>query len=262
MKAHRIWAVMYRHGCEARRNLNRVTDTLYWPVQNIIVWGFFTLYLAHDHKLAPGVTSYLLGATMLWGMFYSFQRDLATGFMEELWSRNLLNLFSTPLNVREYMAGLIILNLFKALLGLLVAALIAWLCYADNLFPALPGFLPYLLILALFSLSVGMVITALIIRFTTKVQTLAWSFAGLLMPLSCVFYPATTLPGWLRPLAWGLPTMHAFEGMREVMGGSGFSTMHFAWGMGLSVFYMAAAVVFFHWMFELARAKGFLVRQE
>jgi hypothetical protein len=143
MNPRRIWAVIYRHGCEARRNLSRITDTVYWPVQNIILWGFFTLYLSREHRLEPGVVSYLLGATMLWGMFYSFQRDLATGFMEELWSRNLLNLFCTPLNVSEYVTGLILLTLLKALLGLLLALLIAWLCYAENLFPALPGFVPF-----------------------------------------------------------------------------------------------------------------------
>jgi ABC-2 type transport system permease protein len=262
MNPRRIWAVIYRHGCEARRNLNRITDTVYWPVQNIIVWGFFTLYLSREHRLEPGVVSYLLGATMLWGMFYSFQRDLATGFMEELWSRNLLNLFCTPLNVSEYITGLILLTLLKALLGLLLAVLIAWLCYAENLFPALPGFVPFLLVLIVFSLSIGLVITGLIIRFTTKIQTLAWSFAGLLMPLSCVYYPVATLPGWLRPLAWALPTMHAFEGMRELVARGTFSSTHFQWGMTLNLAYFVFAVVFFRWMFVLARSRGFLVRQE
>jgi hypothetical protein len=51
MNPHRIWAVMYRHSCETRRNLNRITDVLYLPVQNMIFWGFFTLYLAREHRL-------------------------------------------------------------------------------------------------------------------------------------------------------------------------------------------------------------------
>jgi len=262
MNSQRIWAVIYRHGCETRRNLNRVTDTLYWPAQNIIVWGFFTLYLARQNRLEPGVASYLLGATMLWGMFYSFQRDLATGFMEEMWSQNLLNLFSSPLSVSEYMTGLIAVNLGKAFFGLLIAALIGWFCYAENLFVQLRGLLPFLLILIVFSLSIGLVITGLIIRFTTKVQTLAWSFAGLLMPLSCVFYPASTLPAWLRPLAWALPTMHAFEGMRAMMMGGVFSVTHFAWGLGLGAVYFGLSIVFFRWMFALARTRGFLAKQE
>ena len=253
---------MSRHGYDARRNLNRVADTIYWPAQNMIVWGFFTLYLSRDHRLEAGLAGYILGATMLWGMFYSFQRDLAVGFMEELWSRNLVNLFSTPLRVSEYMTGLVLLNLFKALLGLLIAAVIAGFCYAENLFPFLPGFLPFLLVLILFSLSLGLIITGLIVRFTTKIQTLAWSFAGLLMPISCVFYPLSALPKWLRPLAWGLPTTHAFEGMREEMAAGVISLTHFAWGMGLSLAYFVFALFFFRRMFESARMHGFLVKQE
>jgi len=262
MKAHRILAVIYRHGYEARRNLNRLTDTLYWPIQNIIVWGFFTLYLSRENRLEPGVASYLLGATMLWGMFYSFQRDLATGFMEELWSRNLVNLFSTPLSISEYMTGLIVLNFFKAMLGLLMAALIAWLCYAYNIFPTLPAYLPFLFNLILFSLSVGLVVIGLIVRYSTKIQTLAWSFAGLLMPLSCVFYPVSTLPDWLRPLAWTLPTAHAFEGMRQVLAHGEFSWARFLWGLALNILYFIFAAIFFHRMFVSARSRGFLVKQD
>ena len=262
MSLGRIYAVMCRHGYDARRNLNRVADTIYWPAQNMIVWGFFTLYLSRDHRLEPGLVSCLLGATMLWGMFNSFQRDIAVGFMEELWSRNFVNLFSTPLQVSEYMTGLMLVNLLKALLGLVIAAFIAGFCYAENLFPFLPGFLPFLLVLILFSLSTGLVITGLIFRFTTKIQTLAWSFAGLLMPVSCVFYPVSALPRWLQPLAWALPTTHAFEGMREDIAHGVISLTHFCWGMGLNLVYAVFAVFFFRGMFELARRRGFLIKQE
>lgn len=262
MNQHRVYAIMCRHGYDARRNLNRIADSIYWPAQNMVVWGFFTLYLSRDHRLEPGLTTYLLGATMLWGMFYSFQRDLAVGFMEELWSRNLVNLFSTPLRISEYLTGLILLNLLKGLLGLLIAGAIAECCYAQNLFPFLRGFLPFLLVLILFSLSTGLVMTGLIVRFTTKVQTLAWSFAGLLMPLSCVFYPVSALPGWLRPLALALPSTHAFEGMREEMATGVISRTHFACGMGLNLVYLVFALFFFSRMFELARRHGFLVEQK
>jgi len=261
MKWHRILAVICRHSYEARRNLNHVTDTLYWPVQNILLWGFFTTYLLRHDRLSPGLGNDLLSAAILWSMFNAFQRDLAMGFMEELWSRNLLNLFSTPLSVGEYMTGLILLNLVKAAAGLLVASLIAWFCYAYNIFPSLPSFLPFLLNLILFSLSVGLVITGAVIRYSTKISTLAWSFAGLLMPISCVFYPVSTLPGWLRPVALSLPTTRAFEAMRQLLMHGEFSFSHFIWGLLLNVVYFIFAVIFFHRMFVSARAKGFLVKQ-
>jgi ABC-2 type transport system permease protein len=106
MKTHRIKAVVIRHAYEIRRNVDRVTDMLYWPVLDIIVWGFFTVYLARGQRAGGAITSFLLGAAILWGMFYAFQRDMAVGFLDELWSRNLINLFSTPLGVSEYLCGL------------------------------------------------------------------------------------------------------------------------------------------------------------
>ncbi len=92
MKPYRINAVILRHAYEVRRNANHITYMVYWPV-NIAVWGFFTLYLRHGDRLRPGVISCLLGAVILWGLFNAFQRDMAVGFLEELWSRNLSLVF-------------------------------------------------------------------------------------------------------------------------------------------------------------------------
>ena len=97
MKLHRINAVILRHGYEARRNFDRVVDTLWWPVLDIVMWGFFSIYLTHGKGLQPSIVGLMLGAAILWTMFYSFQRDMAVAFIDDLWCRNLINLFSTPL---------------------------------------------------------------------------------------------------------------------------------------------------------------------
>ncbi len=252
---------MLRHAYEARHNLDRITDMVYWPAMDIIMWGLFTIYL-RGNRLQPGVVSFLLGAIILWGMFRSFQRDLAIGFLDEFWSRNLVNLFSTPLSISEYMTGLIAVNLMKAMVSVSVAGVIAWICYAYDFFPMLPAFVPFMLNLLLFALAVGVVVTGLIFRYTTRIQGLAWSFAALLMPFSCVFYPLSSLPKYLRPIALGLPTTHAFEGMRQAIAGGGFSARHFEWAIALNLIYFAFAVAFFRWMFESARSRGLLVKLE
>src|SRR5260370_16567155 len=167
---------------------------VYLPAQNIVVWAFFTVYLARDNHLGPGGISFLLGAAILWGMFYAFQRDLATGFLEELWSRNLVNLFSTPLSILEYLTGLIIVNLLKAMIGMLAAALTAWVCYAYDFFPKFVEFIPFMLNLALFALAIGVFIIGLIFRYTTTISTLASNFSWLLFPSLLLFFPFTPLP--------------------------------------------------------------------
>jgi ABC-2 type transport system permease protein len=262
MKTYRVKAVMLRHAYEIRRNVDRVTDMLYWPVLDIIVWGFFTIYLVRGGRSEGGIVGFLLGAAILWGIFYSFQRDMAVGFLDELWSRNLINLFSTPLNVSEYLCGLVVVNLFKVALGAACAALIAWACYAFDIFPRLPQFMPYRLNLMLFGLVLGVFTTGLIFRYTTKIQGLAWSFAGLLQPVSCVFYPLSALPRPLRAVALALPTTYSFEGMRQVLAGGGFSAWRFWFGLGLNALYFAVATLFFRRIFESARTRGLLVKLE
>jgi ABC-2 type transport system permease protein len=108
----------------------------------------------------------------------------------------------------------------------------------------------------------GIAITGMIFRYSTKIQALAWSFAGLLMPVSCVMYPMSSLPKWLQDIAWMLPTAHSFEGMRQVLAGKGFSPLHFWWGAGLNLVYFAIAIGFFTWIYEKARSRGLLVKQE
>ena len=262
MKLHRINAVIVRHIYESRRNFDRVVDMIWWPVLDIVMWGFFTVYLSHNNRLQPNTVSCLLGGIILWGTFYSFQRDMAIGFIDELWCRNLINLFSTPLTLAEYMAGLLTVCMMKVMVGLLAASAIAFAAYSFDIVPWLPKFIPYMANLLFFALALGIAITGLIFRYTTKIQALAWGFAGLLMPVSCVMYPMSSLPRWLQGIAWAMPTAHSFEGMRQVLDGKGFSPLHFWWGVGLNVVYFAVAIVFFGWIYEKARNRGLLVKQE
>ncbi|MFA5954043.1 MAG: ABC transporter permease [Patescibacteria group bacterium] len=260
MKLHRILAVVRRHLYDMRRNLDRVNDSFFWPILDVLIWGLFTVYLSD--RLEQGFTfvNFLLGAIILWGVFYSFQRDLAMGFLEELWSRNLINLFSTPLTIWEYISGLLLVNLLKTAFGFFVAATIAGLLYHFNVFSLSVYFLPFVLILFVFSLSIGFLITGFIFRYTTRVQTVAWSFAGVLQPLSCVMYPLSTLPMWLQRVAWFFPTTHVFEAMRQLLAGGGFSMEHFWWGLLLSVGYLTLSIVFFKIIFEITRARGLLAK--
>jgi ABC-2 type transport system permease protein len=262
MRFNRIAAVVERHVYDARHNLERVTDTLYWPVMDIIVWGFLTMFLAQRGNLRPGLISFLLGAAVLWGMFRAFQRDLAVSFLTEVWSHNVIGLLSTPLTVREYLAGLLAINLLKAIVGTAAAAIVALVFYSYDLFPYLAALLPFILVLLIFGVAVGIFVTGLIIRYTTKIQSFTWSITGLVMPFSCVFYPLTALPRPMQPLALALPTTQAFEGLRQVMAGGGLSLARLGSGLALDCGYLLAAVAIFERLFRAALSRGLLVNLE
>jgi ABC-2 type transport system permease protein len=166
------------------------------------------------------------------------------------------------LTVPEFIVGLILVNFLKAIAGLVVASLVAWLFYAFDLFPLLPALLPQLGILLLFALAVGLIVTVLILRYSTRIQNLSWSVTGLLMPFSCVFYPVESLPRPLRFIAVCLPTTHAFEGMRRTLEGGEIQTGHLVAGYVLATAYLAVAALICTRLFHGALARGILVKLE
>lgn len=255
----RIHAVIRRHGFETRRNLDRLTDMIFWPLLDVLTWGVFTLYLARQGFPAGAQPAHLLAGIILWGGFRAFQRDIAVGFLAEIWSRNIVGLFASPLGFHEYLAALLVMDVCRLAVTLTLAAALARLIGG-----ALPSdvlqLLPALLLLLLFGAAVGIVTICLILRFTSRVQTLAYGIAGLLMPLSCVFYPRAALPAPLRAVAWLLPTTHGFEDMRAVLDGQGNSAAQLLWGYGLALAACAAAFLCFGRVVRSARRRGYLVR--
>jgi ABC-2 type transport system permease protein len=185
---------------------------------------------------------------------------MAIGFLGEVWSRNFVGLFSTPLSITEYMVGLVVINLAKALAGVVVAGIAAWMFYVYNIFPELPLLIPYMGVLLIFGLAVGILVTALVVRYTTRLQSLTWTITGLLVPFSCVFYPITALPAALRPVALMLPSTQAFEGMREALARGTISPERLTVGFALDGVYVVLALAAFLYLFRAAVSRGLLVK--
>ncbi|MEP6957999.1 MAG: ABC transporter permease, partial [Nitrospirota bacterium] len=60
--------------------------------------------------------------------------------------------------------------------------------------------------------------------------------------------------------AWMNPAAHVFEGMRAVLNASAEPIAHLVWATGLNLLFFSLVIVAFHWMFELCRERGLLVR--
>jgi ABC-2 type transport system permease protein len=258
----RMGAIIRRHAYEAAGNPDRIADALLWPCLDVITWGFFSRYLVRGGDAAFAAPAQLVGGIILWGTFRAFQRDIAVGFLAEIWSRNIAGLFVSPLGVGEYLAGLVLLNLAKLAI---VLGLIAGVCHALT---GVPGdalillLLPSLGILLCFGAAIGLFVTGLILRFSTRVQTLAYGLAGLLMPVSCVFYPLAALPPALRGFAGLLPTTQAFEALRAAMQGQSGPVGALADGGGGALLALAAAGWYFSAVWRAAHRGGQLVRPD
>ena len=128
---------MYRHLALYRRSWPRVVELIYWPVLQMLIWGFTTSFIVRQATgggAALVVAGALLGGVLLWEVALRSQMGVALSFLEELWSRNLGHLFVSPIRPWEMVAALLSISMLRMLTGVLPAVLLAFVLYAFNLF--------------------------------------------------------------------------------------------------------------------------------
>jgi ABC-2 type transport system permease protein len=260
MKLHRIGAIIARHLYLYRRSLPRIMEIFYWPFLDLVIWGFITLYLARYQAQVPGFVAFFLGALILWDMLFRSQQGITISFLEELWARNLMNLFASPLKPGEFLAATMAMSVFKVTCVSVVMAVCALLFYSYNVFVIGLWLIPFVLNLVITGWIIGVFTTSLIMRFGQEAEVLAWSMVFLFQPISCVFYPMEVLPVWLKPVAWANPAAHVFEGMRAVLMPGTPPVTHLAWALSLNALFLVGAVAWFYRTFAYCKEQGLLVR--
>jgi ABC-2 type transport system permease protein len=256
----RVGAVMLRHAYLHKRTLHRWLEILYWPTVDMVLWGFITLYLARRPTGVPGVVGFFLGALILWDILFRAQQSVAVGFLEDVWSRNLLNIWASPIRPSEYVIGAILIGIVRVAIGVGMAIALAGAFYGFNVFSLGIALAPFVFLLAIMGWAVGIVTTALILRFGQGVEELAWALAFLFQPVSAVFYPVSVLPPALRVVAEAIPASHVFEGMRQVLAGGPFPTAELAQAGGLDALYLVASALYFLLVLRQVRDRGLLSR--
>lgn len=262
MKLHRILAIVQRHIYLYKRSLPRWLEIFYWPLLDLLLWGFITLYLRAVPGNIPHFVTFFLGALIFWDILYRANQGVSISFLEDVWSRNLLNLFASPLTAGEFLTALMTMGIVKMLTGTIAAVLLAMVLYSFNIFILGLSLIPFVLNLLLMGWAIGIVTTALILRFGMGAEVLAWGLALIFQPVSAVFYPVSTLPRFLQTVAFYTPSAHVFEGMRELLSSGTFPWHHLVWSFGLNGIYLGFAVAFFFYMLSRVRKLGLLMRVE
>jgi ABC-2 type transport system permease protein len=252
--------VARRHAYVLVRSPHRLFDVVLWPLVDVLLFGSLGVFVAGRGGGGAIAFGYLLSGIVLWHVVYQAQIALSTGFLEETWSRNLLNLMVTPLREVEYASGVALFGLVKLVMGVGVVALTALGFYAFNVSRLGLGLIPIVALLLVVGWVIALFVIALVLRFGTGAEALAWGILFVVMPLSGVFYPVAALPWFLRPVAAALPTTHAFAAGRALVDGQGMQ-----WGqMGLAtastVVSAVVALAFLVLMLGTFRKRGFVTR--
>ncbi|WP_083958656.1 ABC transporter permease [Herbidospora mongoliensis] len=254
----RIAGVVYRDLAAMRRSPIRVFEILFWPVIELVVWGYVTLFLQANK--VPFIVSMLLGAVLLWQVLHRASNEVSIGFLEDVWSRNLINLHVTPVTPGEYVTGLILFSLIKIAGGLAVMTTLAYVLYGFGLFTIGIGLIPFMAVLLVLGWALALVAISAVLRFGEGAQVIAWSLVFVFQPIAGVFYPVSVLPEVLQWLATAVPATHVFEGMRAVLGGAPIPWDTLALAMGLDVVYVGVALWLYSATLRHARSKGRLSR--
>lgn len=260
MKLHRVTALIARHLYLYRRSLPRIMEIFYWPFLDLVIWGFITLYLARFQSQVPGFVTFFLGALILWDILFRSQQGITIAFLEELWARNLMNLFASPLKPSEFLAATMAMSIMKVVAVSLVMAVCALMFYSYNVLVIGLWLIPFVINLIITGWVIGVFTTSLIMRFGQEAEVLAWSMVFLFQPISCVFYPMEVLPAWLKPVALANPAAHIFEGMRAVLTSGTAPLTSLAWAAILNVVLVAVVIAWFYRTFAYCKEQGLLVR--
>ncbi len=254
MSLRRVLAIVLRHFYLIRGSLSRVFPLFVWVGIDMVLWGFISRYLAAAGAFRFSLVTTLLGAVLLWDFQARVMQGVTMAFLEDVWSRNFLNVFASPLRISEYLGGLVLSSIATSTVGLAVMLLVAMAAFGLSF--AAYGLLlaAFFLVLFLFGIALGILGTAVVLRLGPAAEWFIWPIPAMLAPFACVFYPLATLPAWMRPFARLLPPSYVFEGMRAVLAGGAAPAGALAGGTLLALLYVLLAC----WAF--AGVHGYAVR--
>jgi ABC-2 type transport system permease protein len=252
----RIGAMVLRHFYLMRSSWPRLFELMYWPLVQMLMWGFLQTWL-YEHRGVTAVTGgTLIGAILLWDVLIRGQHGVSISFLEEMWSRNLANLFISPLRPGEFLVALMVMSVVRLIVGVVPVTLLAIWFFGFNLWGlglAVGAFFANLLLTAW---AFGATISGLIIRNGLGAEGLAWTLMFLVLPLCAVFYPVSVLPEPLQIVSWCLPPTYVFEGLRAILIDHEFRTDLMLWALSINAVLICAGVFAFLKLVDSARMRG------
>ncbi len=256
-----ISALVLRYLYLYTRNPIRMIELLFWPLVHLLVWGFLTEFLQkHTTDSFPHEITYLIGAVILWDVLFRAQQGVAIFFLEDVWSRNLLNVFAAPVTNADYLFATYIVGFMRATVTSTLLVVLSLVLYSFNIFTLSWALIPFLFNLLVFGWALGMISTALIVRWGPAAETLAWAVPFFIQPFAAVFYPLNDLPAGVQVISKSLPCTYVFEGMRSGLRDGVVPMNDLLMATGLNVVYLALAGLLFVRVMAKAREKGLLTK--
>tara|TARA_A100001011_G_scaffold174621_1_gene183291 strand:+ start:2610 stop:3401 length:792 start_codon:yes stop_codon:yes gene_type:complete len=259
MRWHKIYALSLRHIYLIKSSFPRVLDLIYWPSIQIFLWGFISKFFTETSSFYNDTVGVLLTAAILYDFLFRSSISYNMMFLEEIWSRNFTNLFIAPIKINEIITALTLTSILRTLIGLVPAAILAIPLFGVSIFKLGLPLLFLLISLYIFGITLGLLVTAGLMRFGPSFENIAWASLFFLAPLGCIYYPIEILPNWLQLVANLLPLVHIFEEMRNILMNGTVNYLEIFKGTIISLIYFIFGVIVFYIAYSGARTRGTLI---
>jgi ABC-2 type transport system permease protein len=260
MRLQRVAAIVLRQFYLIRGSFARVVPLFVWVGVDMVLWGFMSRYLNSVTAAGLNFVPTLLGAVLLWDFFGRVMQGVTMAFFEDVWTRNFLNMFATPLCISEYVGGLVLSSIATSSVGLAVMLLLATAVFGLSFFGYGLMLIPALLVLFLFGIALGIAATGMVLRLGPASEWFVWPIPALLAPFAAVYYPLSTLPRWMQWVGHILPPSYVFQNIRSVVAGGTVSWQALGAGAALAVLYTFLAGLFFSRMYRYGVRTGLIAR--
>ena len=259
MSWNKIFALSLRHIYLIKGSFPRILDLIYWPTIQILLWGFISKFFTLNSSFYENTVGVILSAAILYDFLFRSSISYNMMFLEEIWSRNFTNLFIAPIKLSEIITALTITAIFRTMIGLVPAALLAIPFFGVSILKIGTPLIFLLITLYMFGVTLGLLVTSGLVRFGPSFENIAWASLFFLAPLGCIYYPIEILPEWLQNVAKFLPLVYIFEEMRNILIHEVVNYIEILKAVCISLMYFVFGVIIFYLSYSGAKDRGTLI---
>ena len=261
MSINRIKAILLHEMFIMRHSFEVVNDIVIYPLLQIVIFGYLTLYLFGLNGKVAG--AYVLLGTILWQIVSITQYSISVGCLWDVWSRNLTNIFISPISIYEYFSAYIISGSIKSIFMFILASILSFEVFHFNVLRlGIINLFLFYINLAIFAFGFGIVVVGLVFRFGSRIQAFAWSLIGICQPFMAVVYPVAVLPKPLQIFSYIFPATYIFEAARASIADPSVQWVYIGKAFLINVIFIFITLAFFRRMFRISKKIGQFARLE
>lgn len=247
---------MLRHLLLTFRVFQRIIDLLFWPFINIVIWGFNSVWNEQFQNQPPKLTLALVASLIIWQILFRTNMEICFSLLDELRSHNFSALFSTPLQLNEWMIAVMGIGLLKSIFTFCFGMSCIWFLYDINVLNLGWMIAPFVALIILTGWTVGFLTASAIVYWGLSVQEMAWVVAWVFVPFSGIFYSVKILPVWAQYFSMMIPQSYIFEALRIFVLNEIIPYKSLTIATCLTIFYLTIILIFFKLVFEKSRKDG------